>query len=199
MNLTLTHTHQADMRAAHGDGAAGVLVSGLVWLLAALVCFQWGVSQGVWTLLIGGAQIYPLSLVVLKLLGRSGKAGVDNGLNALALASTVWLILGCAMAYGLYRLKPELFFPAMMATIACRYLVFASLYGLRVYWALGAALWGAAALAFFVGLAPAWAAALGGAVEVAFGLVLGEAVVRPGRAEPRAHGGVDEARTAARV
>ncbi len=168
MKLTPTEEHQSEMRHACYDGAPGILVSGLVWIAAALVCFEFGVNKAVWTLLIGGALIYPMGMIVTKVLGRPAMVGKTNALNQLAMASTIWLILCCAMSYGLYLLKPELFFPAMMATIGSRYLVFASVFGRAIYWVLGGILIIAANLAFFSGLAPVFAAGLGGVIELVF-------------------------------
>ena len=45
MHLTLNEEQQHEMRQAHFDGAPGILVSGLVWLAAALVCYQLGTYQ----------------------------------------------------------------------------------------------------------------------------------------------------------
>lgn len=168
MHLSPTEAHQTEMRHAHFNGAPGILVSGLVWITAALVCHLVGIKQGVWALLIGGALIHPLGLVVTKLLGRPSKTGKANALNQLTMASTVWLILCCAMAYGLFLLNPVLFFPAMLATIGSRYLVFASLFGNAIFWVLGAALIVAANLALFTMAPPAVAAGLGGLIEIAF-------------------------------
>ncbi|RDZ28635.1 hypothetical protein DX914_05785 [Lysobacter silvisoli] len=160
------------MRHAYYGGAPGALVSGLVWIAAAAVCHARGVEPAVWTLLIGGALIHPLGMAVAKLAGRPASTGKDNALNALAMASTVWLIVCCAMAYGLFLLKPALFFPAMMAVIGSRYLVLASVYGRRIFWGLGIALIVAANAALFVAMAPAIVAALGGAIELAVACLL---------------------------
>lgn len=167
------------MRLAYYDGAPGILVSGLVWLTAALVCHLLGIHKAVWTLLIGGALIHPISLIVTKALGRSAKTGKANALNQLAMASTIWLILGCAMSYGLYLFMPILFFPAMMATIGSRYLIFASVYGKAVYWLLGASLIIAANLALFTQMPPALAAGLGGLIEIAFAFLVFSKATKP--------------------
>ncbi len=172
MNLTPTEEHQREMRHAYYDGAPGVLVSGLVWMTAALVCYKLGIHKAVWTLFIGGALIFPISTIVEKAMGRPAKTGKGNALNPLAWASTFWLILCCAMAYGLFLLKPELFFPAMMATIGCRYLVFASLYGRLIFWTFGGSLILAAYLAFFSSLPPAVVAGLGGLIEILFAILV---------------------------
>ena len=170
MRLSLFEEQQVEMRHAYYDGAPGILVSGLVWIAAALVCHLLGLRQAVWTLLIGGAFIYPISALATRAIGRPAKTSSDNALNQLAMASTLWLILGCAMAYGLFRSVPALFFPAMMATIGSRYLIFASVYGRSVYWVLGLSLGVAAGLVLFIEIPPAVAAAIGGAIEVAFSL-----------------------------
>ena len=172
MKLTLTELQQQEMRHAHYDGAPGVLVSGLVWLVSALACYQLGVNKGVWTLLIGGALIYPISVIFAKALGRPAATAKANALNQLAMASTIWLILCCAMAYGLFLLKPELFFPAMMATIGCRYFIFASVYGRVIFWVFGVTLMVCAFLALALMLLPAIAAALGGLIEILFAILV---------------------------
>jgi hypothetical protein len=168
MHLSPTAEHQADMRLAYYDGAPGVLVSSLIWLTAAAVCQFVGVHKAVWALLIGGALIHPLSLVLTKLLGRSAKTQPGNALAQLAAASTVWLIVCCAFAYGLYLLKPAFFFPAMMAVIGCRYMVFASVFGRAIFWLLGGVLVAAGNFSFLLAAAPALAAAVGGAIELVF-------------------------------
>jgi len=168
--LSLSEDQQAEMRHAHYDGAPGIFVSGMVWITAAFVCNLVGINQAVWTLLIGGALIHPITIIVTKILGRSAKTHKANALNQLAIASTIWLILCCAMAYGLFLLKQELFFPVMMATIGCRYLIFASIFGRFVFWIMGASLIVAANIIFFSGGAPLVGAAVGGLIEVIFAL-----------------------------
>ena len=180
MNLSHTEAQQQEMRHAYYDGAPGILVSGLVWIAAALVCDQFGMNKAVWTLLIGGALIYPIGTIVTKATGRPGKTSKANALNQLAMASTIWLILCCAMAYGLFLLKPALFFPAMMATIGSRYLIFASIFGRPIFWVLGVSLIVAANIAFFLAAPPAFAAGLGGLIEVLFAfLVFSKASKQP--------------------
>ena len=172
MHLALNDRLQSEMRREHYDGAPGVLTSALVWLSASAVCSLVGTFQGVWALLIGGAMIYPISSLLTRVFVKPEPAASPNPLNQLAGASTVWLIACCIMAYGLYHLRPELFFPAMMVTIGCRYAIFATLFGLTVYWVLGLALVIASSLSFFLWLSPPFAALVGGLVELAFTYVL---------------------------
>jgi hypothetical protein len=179
MNLSPNEAHQHEIRRAFHDGAPGILVSGLVWITAALVSWQLGTKQAVWTLLIGGALIYPLGLLLTKVLGHSATTDKRNPMNQLAMASTVWLILGCAMAYGLYLFRPVLFFPAMMATIGCRYMIFATIYGTAMYWLLGATLLVAANLSLFLMAPPTVAAGLGGLIEVVFAVLVFSKASKP--------------------
>lgn len=168
MRLAHSEAQQHEMRYAHYDGAPGILVSGTVWMGAALVAQQLGVNTAVWVLLIGGALIYPIALIVTKALGRPATTDKSNALNQLAMASTIWLIVCCAMAYGLFLLRPSLFFPSMMATIGCRYLIFANIYGRAIFWVFGATLVVAASLAFYLVLPPVLVAGLGGVIELLF-------------------------------
>lgn len=172
MKLSITEEQQHEMRHAYYDGAPGVLVSGLVWMAAALVCYQLGINKAVWTLLIGGALIYPITAIVTKAIGRPAKTSKANSLNQLVMASTIWLILCCAMAYGLFLFKPALFFPAMMATIGSRYLIFASIYGRSIFWAMGVSLIVAANLVFFSAVTPVVAAGIGGFIEILFAFLV---------------------------
>ncbi len=167
------------MRHAHYDGALGILVSGLVWITAAVVCYELGINKAVWTLFIGGALIHPIGTVIEKAVGRPAKTGKTNALNQLAMASTIWLILCCAMAYGLFLLDPKLFFPAMMATIGSRYLVFATVYGRTVFWTFGGSLLVAAGLVFYSSVPPAAAAGICGFIEVAFAVYVFSTATRP--------------------
>lgn len=179
MKLAIFEKQQEEMRHAYYDGAPGILVSGLVWIAAALVCYRIGLHRAVWTLLIGGALIYPISAIVTKAMGRPAKTSKGNSLNQLGMASTIWLILCCAMAYGLFLFMPALFFPAMMATIGSRYLVFASMYGRSIFWAMGVSLIVAGGVVFFAATPPAVAAGMGGLIEVLFAVFMFYSAFKP--------------------
>ncbi len=172
MKLTLEGSFQAEMRDAFYDGAPGILVSGLVWASAALVCYMQGAERGIWTLLIGGVLISPLADLVTKILGRSASPPKGNPLMALAGASTVWLIVCCAMAFGLSLHSPTLFFPAMMAVIGSRYMVFATIFSRAVYLVLGCALVVSGLAAVWLRLEPSYSAAFGSLIEISFAVVV---------------------------
>ena len=118
--------------AYYGGGAPGMFTSAAVWLAAGLVSFVASPRRGIWVLLIGGALIHPLSVLLLKAIGRSGKPSPGNPLGLLALATTFWLVLSCVLA---------LTFPSTAAAILVglvvniwRGLCFSSSASLRFVW-----------------------------------------------------------------
>lgn len=161
---------QADMRRGYASGAAGILASGLVWAAAAAICGAHSVQAGIWVLLGGGMLIHPLAIVLCKLLGVRGAHSPGNPLAALAGASTFWLVFCLPLAFGLSLHDPFWFFPAMLLVIGGRYLVFVTLYGMRLYWLLGFALVAAGVAAGILRLPPMLAAAAGSALEIGFAL-----------------------------
>jgi len=171
-DLNTTQAAQRDMRTAYLGGAPGVLVSGLVWAVACCVATWISPQRAVWALFIGGACIHPLSLVLVRLLGRSARHGRDNPLAALAMATTVWMIMMLPLAYGVSQLRIEWFFPAMLFVIGGRYLCFHTLYGNRLYWVMGAVLAIAGTVLFKLNAPVALGAMAGAAIEIVFAGIL---------------------------
>lgn len=137
MNIT---DAQKDMRYGYFGGGVGMFVSGVVWLFSGIIAFNGETIQAIWALLIGGALISPISGIITKILGRPDKGTPGNPLVTLALESTVWLIFGSLIAYGISQINSQWFYPAMLLTIGGRYLTFSTIYGIRIYWLCGALL-----------------------------------------------------------
>jgi hypothetical protein len=162
---------QEQMRYAYFGGAPGMLVSAAVWTASAVVAGGGAFTHAVWTLFIGGMAIHPLGLALAKLLGRPG-AAKGNPLDRLAFESTIAMLAALPMAWTISLAREAWFFPAMLLVIGGRYVIFASVFGLRVYWACGGLLLAAASMAVGMRLAAPFAAAAGAAIEAAFALVL---------------------------
>jgi hypothetical protein len=163
---------QADMRVGYLSGAPGVAASATAWLVAAGVALAVSPTAAIWALLVGGTLIHPASILVTKLLGSPGTHAAANPLAGLALESTFWLLAGIAIALGVQALRPAWFFPAMLLLIGGRYLTFQTIYGIRLYWVLGAGLCGAG-ISLVLLTAPVFASALTGAVlELVFAAAL---------------------------
>lgn len=171
---------QRDVREVYRGGAAGTAVSGAVWLLAAAVG-QWvGIWPAVAVLWVAGTLIFPLSTLVLRLLG--GPAGLPAGHPMTGLATQVALIMpvGIALAALVALERPEWFFPFTAAVVGAHYLPFVFVYDMPEYAVLAAVLVvsGLALVVWPWGLATAaWVTA---AVELAVSPVLW----RRGRAHP---------------
>lgn len=164
--------YQQDMRRSYIWGATGIMTSGSVWLAAALVAYLKDPRLSVWVLFIGAGFIVPVSNALDKLLGAPGKHSPGNRLSALALESTVFMLMCLPLAYGLGLQKMEWFFPAVLMIIGGRYLVFSSIYGTPLYWLLGGLLGAAGFAGYTLGLPPHTSAFIGAGIELVFGAVL---------------------------
>jgi len=172
---------QRDLRQVYWRGGPGVLVSGSAWLAAGAVALAGTPQQTVLTLFVGGMLIHPIGVLLCKLLGRRGAHTRGNPLAPLGMENTLWLMFGCALAYGVSLWRSELFFPAMLLMIGGRYLTFATLYGMRLYWVFAAVLAGAGMLLARSGAPMAVGAFAGGVIEIVFGI----AICRAGRGTVR--------------
>ena len=172
---------QADMRWAYWHGAFGVIASAAAWALAAATTALGKPQQAVWTLLIAGMFIFPVSMGMARLAGRPGMHQKTNPLGRLAMISTVGLVAGCGLALLVATRKLEWFFPTMLLVIGLRYLAFTRVYGLPLYRVCGLSL-AAACLVLGALLAqpaaelkaagPFIGALTGALVEALFGTVL---------------------------
>jgi hypothetical protein len=163
---------QADMRHGYLGGAAGVLASGIAWLAAGIIALALSPRGGVAALFFGGMLIHPVSILFAKLAGRPGKHSPGNPLAQLALESTIWMLLAIPIALYLAFEWPQYFFLAMLLIIGGRYLTFATLYGTRVYWILGAVLAFASMALIGIKASAPLAAFTGATIEIVFALLI---------------------------
>lgn len=163
---------QAEFRRGYMSGAPGVLASALCWFAAAFTAWRIAPEQAVWVLFIGGMLIYPAGIVIAKLLGASASASKTNPLSQLAVAGTFWMIFCLPLAYAISLQQIAWFFPAMLLIIGGRYLTFATLYGMNLFWALGLALAGAGFASAVLNAPVALAAVTGASIELLFAFVL---------------------------
>lgn len=163
---------QSDMRNSYGYGSIGVFVSGMIWLISSLVVNVYSSEKGIWTLIIGGMMILPLATLIGKLVGIKGQHNKNNPLGKLAMEGTIWMILCIPLAYGLFLVKAEWFFLGMLMIISGRYLTFASIYGMRIYWILGAVLASASYVLYSMKADIFTCALTGGLIEIIFGIII---------------------------
>ena len=166
------HEAHKDMNDAYFFGVPGIVSSGSIWLLSGLTALLHSPKVGVATLIFGGTLIFPISVLLCKLIGRSGKHKKNNPLAPLAIEGTFWMLLSIPIAVvaGLYKL--ELFFPAMLLVIGGRYLTFNTIYGNRLFWVFAGFLVGSSA-ALAILKAPVYVGGfVGGAIEYIFAFAI---------------------------
>jgi hypothetical protein len=162
---------QLEMKSNHLGGATGVVVSGIAWLISAFVAYNYSSKEAIWTLLIGGAFIYPISSILNKLLGANRTLS-KKILKNLAMEGTIFMLMCIPLAYGLSLLRAEYFFQGMLLIIGGRYLTFKTLFGNRIFWILGSIL-GMTAYFLFLVKAETFTSAIAGAIiEISFGLFI---------------------------
>jgi hypothetical protein len=85
------------------------------------------------TVLIGGFFIFPLTQMLLRLLGRRASVSKENQFQYLGMQVAFVLPFSMLLLVpvGLYNLN--WFFPALMVLLGAHYLPFATLYGMRMF------------------------------------------------------------------
>jgi hypothetical protein len=131
------------MRHAFLGGFAGQLISGLIWLIAAMISVSYQPRYWMAVLFFGSMLIFPLTQAALRLIGRPAKVSPANKLWSLGTqtAFTVpinFLLVGAATLY-----RENWFFPAAMIVVGAHYLPFVTLYGMKLFAILAAVLVGA--------------------------------------------------------
>lgn len=164
---------QKEMRTGYAGGAPGVLVSGLVWLVAGYVWASKGIAPAFLALFIGGMAIFPVSTLIARKMMGAPKIGEANPLNRLALESTFVLMAGILIGYVLLVKQPELAIPAVSLVMGARYFVFASVYGRMIFWPLAGVICAVGSLALLgLTVLPGNVAFHVGSVEILFGALL---------------------------
>lgn len=172
---------QRDVREVYVGGFVGQLVSGGVWLLAATVATFVSLSAGAAALWIGGALIFPLTTLCLRLWRRPASLPPGHPMVALAMQVAFTVPVGLLLAFALGQYRPEWFFPAGMVVVGAHYLPFVFLYGQRLFAVLATVLvFSGVGIAVWLPDAPeATGGWFTGAVLLAFAFVLKSSADQP--------------------
>lgn len=158
---------QRDLSQAYAGGAPGVLVSGLVWLIAGVVWQLHGINAAFAALFIGGMAIHPLAILIERLAFGGPKSTTGKPLETLAVEATIPLFAGVMIAWVLLVRAPDIAIPVFAIIVGARYFLFRTLYGEVAYWALGVAILLPGALALFSITLPINLGFVIGAIELA--------------------------------
>ncbi len=127
--------------------------------------------------------IFPGSVALGKSLGSSGKHHKEKPLAPLALEGTLWVLLSIPLAISVALYKVEWFFPGILLLIGGWNLAFATLFGMRIYWAFGASLVAAAVVLVAMDSPLFSGGHTGAAIEYALGIAIFRKV-KPGATQP---------------
>jgi hypothetical protein len=121
---------QKEVRSVFLGGFIGQLVAGIIWALSAAVSVWITPRLGMAVLFFVSMLLFPLTQLILKLMGRPAKLSAENTLGQLAtqIAFTVpfgFILVGAATLY-----RENWFFPASMVVVGAHYLPFIFLYGM---------------------------------------------------------------------
>lgn len=170
--MQLNEAHE-DLRQAYVDGGPGTVISGLVWIAAAVAQARAGIGAGFAVLFFGGMLIFPLSLLVNRFWFRRPGESPENPFGRLVLESTVAMIAGLFAAWLFLRHDPALVMPLAALAVGAHYFAFRTAYGLFAFSGLGAVIVAMSVGAIYGVLPLAGSLVLAvGVVEIVFGLVL---------------------------
>jgi hypothetical protein len=180
---------QREVRSVYMGGFPGQIASSLIWFASAALA-TWGTRrQAILMLAVGGAFIFPITVLMLLLMRRKPFVSKDNPLNVLAMqiAFTVPLALPVVAGATLYR--RDWFYPAVMIIVGAHYLPFGFLYGMWQFPVLGAVL---LVLGLRFGLpapgafgTPAWITACALVLYAFYALIVTTREARAGASAPR--------------
>jgi len=159
---------QRDGRSSHLGGGPGMLVSGLLWTACGVIALAFGPRAAMFANFFGGTMIFPVALLLVRAQGRRGLLAEANPFGDLARESAFMMVVCIPLAFAAAMVRVEWFFPAMLVLVGAHYLPFATLYGMRLYWAIAAAMVGTGFLLALGGASVATGAFVGGAIELAF-------------------------------
>ena len=131
---------QREMRSAFLGGFAGQFVSGLIWLVAAVLGTWVSPGYGMAALFLGSMGIFPLTQLGVRLMGRPGKVSPENKLWGLGSQSAFTVPLNFLLVAAATLYRETWFFPAAMIAVGSHYLPFITLYGMKLFGALAALL-----------------------------------------------------------
>lgn len=121
---------QREVRSAFMGGFVGQFVAGLIWALSAAAGAWVAPALGMAVLFFVSMLLFPLTQLILRLMGRPARLSRGNTLGQLAaqIAFTVpigFILVGAATLY-----QQNWFYPASMIVVGAHYLPFIFLYGM---------------------------------------------------------------------
>jgi hypothetical protein len=131
---------QREVRLVFLGGFVGTAVSSGLWLLSAASSTWGSPRRGIVLLVLGGALIFPLTQLLLRVMGRRASLSPDNPMGQLAMQVAFTIPFNLLVVGGATLHRLNWFFPACMIVVGTHYLPFVFLYGMWQFAVLGALL-----------------------------------------------------------
>lgn len=164
---------QDDVSWSFVGGGPGAAYSGLIWIVAGFVFLWSGIGTSFIALFLGGVTIFPVSVLLSRMVFRRPALSPVNPLGMLGLESTIAMI-GCMFgAWLLLPLESAYVMPLSAIAVGTHYFAFKTLYGNRLYWLLGALVTLVGFAGIYVPDLPSGSVMFAvGIVEIIFGVIL---------------------------
>lgn len=133
---------QREVRSVYLGGSVGQAISGLIWLISAALSTWVSTQTGVLALVFGGVFIFPLTQLVLKLLGQKASLSRKNPMQSLAMQVAFIVPLCIPLILGATATTSNWFYAGFMIVVGAHYLPFIFLYGMKHFAVLAALLLG---------------------------------------------------------
>ncbi len=121
---------QHEMRTAFLGGFVGQLVAGLIWALSAAVSTWIASTYGMAVLFFVNMLLFPVTRLILRLMGRSARLSAGNTLGHLATQIAFTVPIGFILVGAVTLDRPQWFYPASMVVVGAHYVPFIFLYGM---------------------------------------------------------------------
>jgi hypothetical protein len=131
---------QRDVRTVFLGGFAGQLVAGGLWLASAATATWCSPRAAMAVLFIGGMFIFPMTQLLLRLMGRAASLTKGHPMNGLAMQVAFALPLNLPLIFAATAYRQNWFYPAFMVEVGSHYLPFVFLYGMWQFGVLAALL-----------------------------------------------------------
>ena len=133
-------TAQSDLRKSFVNGGPGALVSGLVWLVAAVVASRSGITIGFVVLFFGGMLIFPISNAIVRVVFHRPAPSKGNPGGVTVIETVFPMLAGFLAAWLILPYHPEYVFPLCAIAVGAHYFGFRTAYGDWTYWVFAAVL-----------------------------------------------------------
>ncbi len=135
-------TAQQDMQSVFLRGSVGQIVSGLIWLASAVLGTWVEQRLAIFTLVVGGAFIFPLTQLALRLLKHPSALPKGHPFNALAMQVAFIVPFSLPLVGAATLWNENWFYPAFMLLLGVHYMPFIFMYGMWEFGLLAAVLIG---------------------------------------------------------